>query len=257
MQRNQFRATIKNARKLALVKDGPTESTLYVYGVIGDDGWGDGISSLDFAKEIASAPTGTLHLRINSPGGDVFEGRAMAQALREYKGSVVKHIDGVAASAATFFLDTPGPNVMAKGSMLMIHNAWTVTGGNSDDLLSAAALLEKIDGQIANSYAAKAGVTVEQARAWMAAETWFTEQEAVDAKLADAIAEDQDGTKARATWDLSAYAKAPAAPAVDESAAIAKAKIDADAAQAEEDAAIAVANYENARRRVALFRRAA
>ena len=77
-QPRKFRALAKNARRFDLVKNKADESTLYVYGVIGDDGWGEGISSIDFAKQVASAPEGTLHVRINSPGGDVFEGRAMA-----------------------------------------------------------------------------------------------------------------------------------------------------------------------------------
>lgn len=138
----------------------------------------------------------------------MFDGRAMAQTLREYPGDVIAHVDGVAASAATFLCCAADTVSMAKGSMLMIHNAWTIAAGNADDLLQSAALLEKIDGQIANDYAAKAGVTPEQARAWMDAETWFTESEAVESKLANEIAGD-GGEKALAAWDMRAYAKAP------------------------------------------------
>lgn len=138
----------------------------------------------------------------------MFDGRAMAQTLREYPGNVIAHVDGVAASAATFLCCAADTVSMAKGSMLMIHNAWTIAAGNADDLLQSAALLEKIDGQIANDYAAKAGVTPEQARAWMDAETWFTESEAVESKLANEIAGD-GGEKALAAWDMRAYAKAP------------------------------------------------
>lgn len=132
----------------------------------------------------------------------------MAQAIREYPGDVIAHVDGVAASAATFLTTAAKNTVMAKGSMLMIHNAWTVAAGNADDLLQSAALLEKIDGQIAQDYAARTGVPVEQAKAWMDAETWFTEDEAVNAKLADSVA-GEGGEKAMAAWDMRAYAKAP------------------------------------------------
>lgn len=244
---HNFRALVKGARRIELVTNtaGADGSTLYLYGVIGDDGWGDGISAIDFAKQLTGA-SGDLHVRLNSPGGDVFEGRAMAQAIREYPGNVTVHVDGIAASAATFLCCAADDVVMAKGAMMMIHNAWSVVGGNSEDLLQAAALLEKIDGQIADSYAAKTGVTAVQARAWMAAETWFTETEAVDAKLANSIAEDKDGSKARAAWDLSVYDKAPPAPKPDDAAEQAKALL-------EEEAEAAVARYLHAKRRAALL----
>jgi ATP-dependent Clp protease protease subunit len=74
----EFRALTKNAHRFDLVKNKADESTLYVYGLIGDIGWDEGISAIDFAKAVAAAPKGTLHVRVNSPGGDVFEGLAMA-----------------------------------------------------------------------------------------------------------------------------------------------------------------------------------
>jgi ATP-dependent Clp protease, protease subunit len=97
--------------------------------------------------------------------------------------------------------------VMAPGALFMIHKAWTMTYGNADDLMGEAALLEKIDGTLADTYAARTGKEAAEVMDLMAAETWFTAQEAVDAGFADRIAESQ--TKAKAAWNLSAYAKAP------------------------------------------------
>src|SRR4051812_6566576 len=74
------------------------EATLYVYDAIG--GW-FGLPAADFVKELNGITAGTIHLRINSPGGDVFEARAMATAIRQHKSNVIAHVDGVAASAAT------------------------------------------------------------------------------------------------------------------------------------------------------------
>ena len=94
--------------------------------------------------------------------------------------------------------------------MMMIHKAWSIALGNADDFMATASLLEKIDGTIAETYvaaAAKRGKEGADFEALMAAETWLTGAEAVEVGLADSIAE--DGPKASATWDLSAYDKAP------------------------------------------------
>lgn len=187
---------------------GEGEDTLYVYGVIGSDFWGDGVPAADFVKAVRQSTAARLNVRINSPGGDVFEGVAMAQALRDFKGEIVAYVDGMAASAATFLTSAAGRTLMAKGSMLMVHQAWTVAIGNSTDLTTTAGLLEKIDSQIAEQYAAKSGVSIDQARAWMAAETWFTDTEAVAAGLADGLQGDdgeeqeQDAQNRVKQWNL-------------------------------------------------------
>src|SRR3546814_3763793 len=100
---------------------------------------------------------GPCSCRIDSPGGDVFGGRAIAQAIREYSGEVTCHIDGLAASAASYIAIAGDRVVAAPGAFLMIHRAWTFALGNCNDLVAQAGVLEKIDGTIAASYAAKAG----------------------------------------------------------------------------------------------------
>jgi ATP-dependent Clp protease protease subunit len=118
------------------------------------------VSLQAFAKAIAGM-TGDVHLRINSPGGDVFAGIAMAQLIREYKGGqVIAHVDGYAASAASLLALAAQQNASwRRQSMLMIHSAWTIAIGNSEELLETAALLDKIDGQLAEGYAAKGNKT--------------------------------------------------------------------------------------------------
>jgi hypothetical protein len=100
---------------------------------------------------------------------------------------------------------------MASGAFMMIHKAWTIGMGNADDMLASAELLEKIDGTLAETYAAKSGGEASAFADLMRAETWFTAQEAVDAKLADEIT--TKAPKAQAAWDLTAYGTAPAAEA--------------------------------------------
>lgn len=200
-----------SARRCELVQ-GQSEDTLYVYGVIGESFFEDGITAADFANAVRQSKAARLNVRINSPGGDVFEGVAMAQALRDFKGELVAYVDGLAASAATFLTTAASKTLMAKGSMLMIHQAWTFAMGNSDELITQAALLEKIDGKIAKQYAERAGVTPDEAMAWMVAETWFTDEEAVEAHLADGIqGDDSDASAKLRQWDPSAFAHPPEA----------------------------------------------
>ena len=186
------------------------EVTVYLYDAIvgtqDEADWWGGVAADAFVKEIRASKASTIHLRVNSPGGDVFAARAMEQALRDSKARIVVHIDGVAASAASFLAMAADEIRIAPGAMMMIHQAWTLAFGNADDLISTAALLEKIDTTIADTYAKRAGKDAAEFADAMAAETWYTAQEAVDAGLADVIAE---GAKAQAGWDLSAYAKAP------------------------------------------------
>jgi ATP-dependent Clp protease protease subunit len=169
--------------------------------------WWGGVAPESFVKAVyAVDPKATINLRVNSPGGSVFAARAMEQALRAHKGKVVVHIDGLAASAATFIAMAGDEIVMAKGAMFMIHKAWTGMWGNAEDLRKEADLLDKIDGTLAETYADKTGKDIAAITEWMAAETWFTAQEALDAGFATSIAEAE--AKALA-WDLSAYENAP------------------------------------------------
>ena len=168
--------------------------------------WWGGIAPGPFVKAIKALDVDTIHLRINSPGGSVYAARAMEQALREHSAKVIVHIDGIAASAATFIAMAGKEVIMAKGAMFMIHKAWTGMWGNANDMRKEADLLDKIDGTLAETYADKTGKDLEQIAGWMADETWFTAAEALEHGFATSVAESD--VKASA-WDLSAYAKAP------------------------------------------------
>jgi ATP-dependent Clp protease protease subunit len=179
--------------------------TIYLNGVIDAD-WGIGLADLVAVLPSGSAP---VSLYINSPGGDVFEARAMAGIIARHPGPVTAIIEGVAASAATYLAMAAGTVQMGDGSLLMVHNSWTISMGDKNDLLETAALLEKIDGTIAADYARKTGATPEQVTAWMDAETWFTAQEAMDAGFIDAVVPNTQASSTRAQWDLSAYSNVP------------------------------------------------
>ncbi|NHZ62620.1 head maturation protease, ClpP-related [Massilia genomosp. 1] len=176
--------------------------TLFLYDVI-DPYWG--VSASAFNKELAGLHGKKVTLRVNSPGGDVFDGRAMAAAIAQH-GNVHAVIEGLAASAATYVTAACASVAIAAGSFYMIHNAWTMVYGNKDDLTETAALLGKIDESIVADYMRKTGKSTEEIVAWMSAETWFTADEAVTNGFVDAVV---DNAKVENRWNLSAYANAP------------------------------------------------
>ena len=208
--KNLIQLFLNNAQKPRnhRIVNGEGEATVYLYDVIGDD-WYGGVSAKQFVQDIAALDVGTIHLRINSPGGDVFEARSMATALRQHKAKVIAHIDGLAASAASFIAMAADEIEIAQGAFIMIHNGWTLAMGDKHVMSSTAALLDKFDESIINDYAARTGKDADQIRAWLDEETWFVDQEAIDNGFADRIA--AESAKAENSWNLSAYNKAPKA----------------------------------------------
>lgn len=166
-----------------------------------------GASSAAFAEALGGVRGTRVTVRINSPGGDVFEGRAMATQLRAFRGTTRVVVDGLAASAASTVALAAQRTEMAAGSFLMVHRSWAFAMGNATDLTSLASLLGKIDEEIAKDYAAKSGVSQEEAIEWMEDETWFTADEAVEAKLADAVI---DVKAQRRAFNLAAFERVPA-----------------------------------------------
>lgn len=185
------------------------DASLYIYDVI-DAYWG--VNAQTVAEAITSAHgADTLHVYINSPGGDVFEGRAIMAALRRFDGKTVAHIDSLCASAATSIALACDTVEMSDGAMFMIHNASGVAWGDKTELRETAELLEKIELAIVNDYTTKTGKPAEEIVALMDAETWFTAQEALDGGFIDSIATGKQGTTN--AWNLAAYKNAPKADA--------------------------------------------
>lgn len=193
--------------KLIIVNANGEEATMYLYDII-DEYWG--VGAQEFSRELLALKGKTVHLRINSPGGDVFAAEAMATAIREH-GNVIAHIDGYAASAATRVASAAKTVEIAPSGFYMIHNAWTFAYGNKDELRQTADLLQKVDETIIADYARKTGKDASQIIDWMNAETWFTAQEALDNGFVNSIASterDQANAKAK-NWNLGAFNNAP------------------------------------------------
>lgn len=165
-----------------------------------------GISARDFQAKLDIA-TGPLTVRLNSPGGEIFEGVAMYGALLKYSDHTRVEVTGLAASAASVLAMAADEIHISEGSWIMIHRAWGMTVGNAGDHSEAVALLQGIDGSMAATYAKRTGQPVADVLEAMTAETWYDADSAVENGYADAVAE---LPAARARFDLSIYAKAPA-----------------------------------------------
>lgn len=160
------------------------EATIFLYDEISAF-WG--VGAKEFVEALSSIDADIIHLRINSPGGDVFEARAMITALKEHKAKIISHIDGWAASAASYLALAGDEVLISHGGFLMIHNSWTGLVGNAGELRSMADVLEKVDGAAIKDYASKTGKDEAQIKTWMDEETWFTAEEAVQHGFADEI----------------------------------------------------------------------
>lgn len=157
-----------------------------------------GITSKAFAEVLAGVSTPKITVRVNSPGGDVFDGMAIYNSLKSYKGDVSVVIEGIAASAASYIAMAGNTISIHESAMMMIHRAWGLAIGNEADMTDMAATLRKIDGQIAAIYAKQSGKTVDDMLAQMAGErdgTWFTAAEAAAANLVDEVISDEDEAK--------------------------------------------------------------
>jgi len=156
---------------------------ILMYGEVGWD-----ITDRGVAEELQAADGADVTLRINSPGGDVWSGRAIMNGLRKYPGTVTAVVEGIAASAASF-IAVGGADwvIMRPGTQLMIHDALSFRGGNAAEQRDEATKLDRESDAIAAVYAGKAGGDPDEWRARMVEETWYSADEAVDAGLADAV----------------------------------------------------------------------
>lgn len=169
-------------------EDGETE-IVEIFDEIG--GWGVWASELIPHLRRIDGAGKKVEVRLNSPGGDVFEGIAISNAIRFMKADTKSVVYGLAASAASVIAVSTDELAMPANSMLMIHRPWMITWGEAKDLRDGAELLDKIEVQLIDTYAAKAKDAKRDDLAQMVAdETWLTAEEAVAVGLADVILDD-------------------------------------------------------------------
>ena len=203
--------------------------------VIYDEIGAYGVSAKGFLAELGALPDGTpLALRINSPGGSVFDAVAIYNAIKRHSGSVTVWIDGIAASAASYIAMAGDEVVMPENAFLMIHDPAGMVMGTATDMRAMAEALDKIKGSLLQGYAAKSGRPQEEIAPLMAAETWLDAKDALDLGFADRIAEP---VRIAARFDVARFRNAP--PALVEVAADGRDTAAADAEGGEITAGIA------------------
>lgn len=179
---NKIASEIKHEFKAELNGD-TTEIT--IYGDIGDSWWGESVSANDIKNALKNVETDTITIRLNSPGGDAFDGIAIYNQLKNHNAKVIAYIDGLAASAASIIAMAADEIIMNTGSMLMIHEASTFTWGTKADIKKTMNALEGIDESIADIYMTRFSGERDELNTMVEDETWFTANTAVEVGLAD------------------------------------------------------------------------
>lgn len=181
------------------------DAEILIYDEIG--AWG--VSAKQFINDLRKIDSKSITVRVNSPGGEIFDGTAIYNALRAHGSKIDVRIEGLAASAASFIAMAGDEINMANNAYMMIHNAYGAVAGGASDMRTYADMLEKINDNIAGMYETKAGKDRQHWRNLMDAETWFTANEAKDAGLVDAVYESGQAMAKAGAKFLTIYNKIP------------------------------------------------
>lgn len=184
----------RSGSPLKIMNKTSTEADIVIYAGIGQDYWGDGsmISAKAFSDELKKLPETitTLNVRINSPGGDVFDGIAIYNRLKQHKAKKIVHIDGLAASIASIIALAGDEIIIGDGALYMVHLPWTFTYGNRMELDNTINRLMDIEEQMIGIYTKKTKMSRSDIRALLEAETWMGAEEAIDKGFVDSKSED-------------------------------------------------------------------
>lgn len=173
--------------RAALVED-EEDRSISVYDVIGYDYWtGDGVTARRIAAALRSLGAGPVTVNVNSPGGDMFEGLAIYNLLREHKGDVTVKVLGMAASAASIIAMAGDTVQIARSAFFMVHNSWVIAAGNRNDLRETADWLEPFDAAMADIYSARTGADIKAVGKLMDAEYWIGGSAAIEQRFADEL----------------------------------------------------------------------
>ena len=163
------------------------DNSISVFDVIGADWYGDGVTASRIAAALRSIGGADVTVNINSPGGDMFEGLAIYNLLREYEGKVTVKVLGLAASAASIIAMAGDEVQIGRGAFLMIHNCWVYAMGNRHDLQQIAADMVPFDKAMNDIYGARTGLDASTIDAMMDAETYIGGSDAVEKGFADRL----------------------------------------------------------------------
>ena len=166
-----------------------------------------GVTAKGFLAELGTLPNdAAIDLRLNSPGGSVFDAVAIYNALKRHAGDITVWIDGIAASAASYIAMAGDIIVMPENAFLMIHDPSGLVMGTAEDMRSTAEALDKVKGSLIQGYAAKSGKSDDEIATLMGAETWLDAKDALNLGFIDRIAEP---VKLAASFDVARFRNAP------------------------------------------------
>jgi ATP-dependent Clp endopeptidase proteolytic subunit ClpP len=164
------------------------DNVITMFDLIGEDFWsGGGVTAKKVSAQLKAIGDRPVEVQINSPGGDMFEGIAIYNVLREHPQDVTVKIMGMAASAASIIAMAGDAVEIGAASFIMIHNCWVLAMGNRHDLAETAAFLEPFDAAMRDVYAARTGQKAEDVAKWMDAETFMSGSQAIERGFADAL----------------------------------------------------------------------
>ncbi len=180
--KNSFRIQNKTA----------TTAEIIIYQSIGQDFWGESLSAKQFSEELKKIPdtVNEIHVRINSPGGDVFDGIAIYNRLKQHKAKKIVYIDGLAASIASIIALAGDEIIIGEGALYMIHLPWTFTYGNRSELDNTINRLMDIEEQMLGIYAKKSKLDKNEIRKMLEDETWLDAGQAIEHGFVDKKMED-------------------------------------------------------------------
>lgn len=169
----------------ALAKD---DNVITMFDIIGEDFWsGGGVTAKKVASQLRAIGDRPIEVQINSPGGDMFEGIAIYNVLREHPQPIIVKIMGMAASAASIVAMAGDEIQIGAASFMMIHNCWVLAIGNRHDMRETAEWLEPFDQAMVEVYAARSGRKAPEIAKWMDAETYMSGSQAIERGFADAL----------------------------------------------------------------------
>ena len=175
------------------IKNKSDKAEIWIYEMIGEDFWsGGGVTAKNFQKELSAIKASQIDLHINSPGGEVFDGIAIYNLIRQHPAKVTTYIDGLAASIASVIALAGDTIYMAENALMMIHNPYGLVMGMAEDMRKMADRLDIVRDSISKAYISKTDKPEDEINALMEAETWMTADDAMEFGFIDDITEKMD-----------------------------------------------------------------
>lgn len=201
---------LKNAdTHLKITNKTETSAEIIIYSEIGETFWGDGVSAKSFSDELKKLPDSVkeITVRVNSPGGDVFDGVTIYNRLKQHSANVTVYIDGLAASIASIVALAGNEVIASEGTLMMIHKPMAGIHGNANEMEEMITLLDEVEEQLVSIYRRKTNMDRSEIKALLSKETWMNAEEAKEMGFVDSImAEDEEIKMAACSKD---YSKIP------------------------------------------------